>query len=456
MRRMLNKLCFALLLTLGAGNMAMAQAQTTDTLHLSLKEAQDYAMQNGAKAKNSALDTKITKWRTVEILTQGLPTVSASASYQYAFKLQQSVLPKEFSQLIAAFDTTGSVNPNEPTLISFGTKNNASLGLNVTVPIMDGRYIIGLQANKAFLAVAQQQSVVTENDVRNSVSNSYYAALIANESLRIIDDNLKNLRQLQYETAELYKAGFAEELDTDRISLNLSNLQSQYNSALIRAQLTEAVLKGQLGVDIEAPIALTDSLQGLMGSVAAAAADTNFDYTTRPEYKLLELSTKIKGFDATQTRAGYFPSLAGLFNYGANNYFIDGSSWQPFGTVGIQLNIPIFDSYRTGAAYQQKKLTQLKAKNDLDDFKLQATVQFKAARSNYMNALNDYESQKRNLALAQKIFDKVKDKNKEGLATSFELSQSETDLTQTQGNYINAIYNLLVTKTELEKALGKY
>ena len=440
---------FIALLLAGATQLeAQTTKASTDTMRVSLKQAQDYAMQHGNTAANNALDNKITKWRTVEILAQGLPIISATGGIQNTYKIGTSLIP-------AKTFVPGSPDGTYLKFPQGGTPTAATLNLSVFVPIVDGRYVIGLKANKAFLAVAKEQTNVTEIQVRNSVANAYYAALVSEESRRIIDDNLKNVKQLKYETGELYKAGFSEELDLDRITLSQSNLESQMNEAIIRAELAKAVLKEQLGLEMSSPLVLTDSLEGLFKN-NPTVIDSTLDYTSRPEYKLLQLSNTIKGYDAMQTRFSGLPTISGYFNYGATNYLVSGYPWFPSGNVGLTLSIPIFDSYRTGSVYQQKKLTQLKAKNDMEHFKLQAELQLKAARTNYLNALTDFETQKRSIALAQKIYDRVKAKNKEGLASSFELAQAETDLTQTQGNYVNSIYNLLLQKTELDKALGKY
>lgn len=447
MRLIWSKILITAIFAGGFGLFANAQ---TDTMRVSLKQAQEFAVTNSFTTKNMGIDAKITKWRTVEILSEGLPKLDASVNYTNNFQLPVTILPG---------DLVGQ--PGTDLEVTFGTSNNMRVDMSVTQLIADGRYFIGLKANKAFLAVAQENIEMTELQVRNAVASAYYAALAAEEGRRIIAGNINTIKQLQYETSELYKSGFAEELDVDRLTLSLSNLEAKLSQAVVRKDLTLTVLKFQMGLAVDAPVSLTDSLEQLMINTPALV-DAPFNYEDRSEYQLLKLGKELRGYDAQRIRAAYFPSLYFQAGYGWNaqrdrfNFFDTALPWYNSGYFSIQLNIPIFDSYKSGAIYQQKKLEVVKLGNDMENFKLQGNLQYTNARSNYVNALSEYQLQKRNVELANKIFNKVTIMNREGLSSSFELSQAETSLTESQGNYINSIYNLLVNKTELDKALGKY
>lgn len=446
------KVSIALLLWSLAGMFSSLNAQTNepmDTMSLSLDAAQSYALQNNIDVVNAGVDKKITKMQTVEIITEGLPNISSQLQYTDNFQLPVSIIP------------AGSFGNPEDMEVQFGTQHNANFDISISQLVVDGRYFIGLKANKAFLAVSQQQYELTEVEVRQTVANSYYAALTAERSLKLLEKNLKTVEQLLFETQQLYENGFAEELDVDRLSLSLNNLKSSYETAKLQYQLSLNVLKYQIGLDMETPISLTEDLEELL----LANSDTTtsgFDHTQRIEYQLLKLQHEVRGYDAQQVRAGYFPSLYGFFNYGFNaqrtkfNFFDPDEPWFRTGQVGFQLVIPIFDSYKKGAQVQQRKLERLKIENQIENFKSQADLDVMTSRNDLSQAIAEYENQKKSLALAQKIFNKVSIMKKEGLASSLELADAESSLTETQGNYIRSIYDLLVNKIKLEKALGKY
>ncbi len=443
--------CLSVLLITMATFASYAQTTpvaATDTVTFTLEQAQAYAFEHNVTIKNANLETRITKMRTVEIMTTGLPQISASLNYQNNFKLPVSIIP------------AGAIGNPQDLEVTFGTAHTSTFKFEVSQLILDGRYFIGLKANKAFMAISNDQVDLTEIEVRQQIATSYYNALVAEESRRILEGNIKNIERLQYETSELYKAGLTEELSVDRLTLALSNLRSKYTEASFGAELALNVLKYQMGMVLEQPI----KLSGTLNEMLTLNADTSFgefNYENRVEYGLLQTQLEIRKYDAQQVRANYFPSLVGFFGYGFNaqrqsfNFFDMNQPWFQSGYVGFQLNVPIFDSYKNGSVYQQKRLDMLKIENNIENFKIQAALQFKNALNDFKNATLNFEQQKRSLELAQKIFNKVSMMNREGLSSSLELAQAESSLTETQANYTNAIYKLLVTRVAVEKAMGK-
>lgn len=427
----------------------MALAQTADTVSLSLDQAQNYALENNVDLENSTLDKKITKMRNLEIVTEGLPQISSQVKYTDNFELPVSIIP------------AGAFGNPEDLAVEFGTQHNANVDLSITQLIADGRYFIGLKASKAFVALSQQQYEMTEIQVRQNIATAYYAALTAQKGRSLIEKNLTTVKQLLFETEKLYENGFVEELDVDRLTLSLNNLNSKYKEAVLQEQLTLNVLKYQIGMPLQTPIKLTEELESLL-LVSIDSSEVNFDHTQRVEYQLLQTQYNIRKYDVQQTRAAYFPSLVGFFGYNFNaqrtefNFFDTNEPWFRSGQVGLQLNIPIFDSYRAGTQVQQKKLDMFKIANNIENFESQAQLEVMTAKNDYENAILEYENQKESLALAQKIFNKVTVMKREGLASSLELAEAESSLNETQGNYVAAMYDLLVAKTKLDKALGKY
>lgn len=430
----------------------LANAQTnvapTDTLTLTLEQAQSFALEHNVSILNAALDIRITKMRVLEIITTGLPQISANIQYKDNFKLPVSIIP------------AGAFGNPEDLEVKFGTPHNASLNFEINQLILDGRYFIGLKANKAFMAVSRDQQDLTEIQVREEIAKAYYGALVAEESRRILGLNITTIERLHFETNELYKAGLSDELSVDRLTLSLNNLKSKYTEAAYGAELSLNVLKYQLGMSLEQPLKLTGNLDDML----VMNADTTFgefNAESRVEYGLLKKQLEIRKYDAQQTRANYLPSLVGFFGYGFNaqrqqfNFFDKTQPWFQTGYVGFQLNIPIFDSYKSGAVYQQKRIEGMKIQNNIDNFKEQANLQYKNALTEFKNASLEYQIQLGNMQLANKIFNKVTIMNKEGLASSLELADAESSLTQTQANYTNAIYSLLVKRVAVEKALGK-
>ena len=428
---------------------AYSFGQNDSILNFSLGEAIQYALEHNINTKNSRLDKEINRKRALEIITEGLPKFYLDVEYKHNLELPTSIVPGEFIGL-----------SGEDFEVEFGTPHNVNTDFIVTQLIVDGRYFIGLKANKTLVAIGDEQIKLSEIDVKNNVSKAYYAVLVAQEGVMIVSQNLETLKKLLFETSELYKNGFLEELDVDRLKLQLSNMESTEKKVRLQLELSKSVLKYNMGLDHTIDINLTGKLETFLAE--SFNLDDEFNYQNRSEFRLLNLQWNMRGYDAQRIRAGYLPSLNAFAGYGFNaqrqefDIFDFNEKWFNVAYWGLQLHVPIFDSYKNGSIYRQKKLEQAKIKNQITDFEQSSNLQVNQQRTEYKTAKDEFDNQKLNLELAQKIYDKVQIKYNEGVGSSIELAQAEADLTETQSNYINAMYELLSKRSELMKALGNY
>lgn len=428
-----------------------SQQETDATYTLTLQQAQDLAVENNLMVENSELDVVIMRKRTREILTEGLPQIGGSVKYTHNFELPVTILPGELAGM-----------PGEDIEVTFGTEHNLDASVELQQLIVDGRYFVGLKANRSFMELSKKQLDITENDLRYTIAEAYYSVLVVQEGYKVLSKNLETLDRVRFGTSEMYKNGFVEELDVDRLDLQIANLQSKLNDMKARKEVAELVLCYNLGIPLDGNLVLTEDLDALLLQDPTEITATEFNPEIRLEYQLLNIQYDIRGFDASQLRAGYYPGLAAFAAYGINaqrnefNFFETNQSWFRSGSWGVVLTVPIYDSHRKAFQVQQRKLDQLKIQNNIDNFKRQAQLEVGNAKADYQQALDNYNIQKKNLALAEKIFNTVNTKHQEGLSTSLDVAIAESDLTETQTNYINSMYNLLVTKNALDKALGKY
>jgi outer membrane protein len=467
-----------------------ASAQEKNIQAFTLTEAINYALANNNNAKNSLLSEKQTKWRNHEIISVGLPTISASVDYSYYFKRPTSpALAQLFTDTTSAstrvFSYLAANDPNIANLlyqsaiaskdqeISFVLPHNLNTSLQVTQLLLDGRYFIGIKATKDFTRTAKLQTALTAQDIKLNITKAYVDAVAAKEATVLLQQNMDIITKLTDDTRKVFQQGLAEELDVNRLELAQSNLQSQILLQKQMADIALTNLKFQMGMGLDDELILKDKLEDLKNNLTLQA-DDKFDVTKRAEYELLQTAIKIRGYDVAQRRSGHFPSLAAFLNYGwsaqtqkfgdifktTTTTYPDGdtrkiSPWFSQGLVGLSLNIPIFDSGAKMASTQQAKLDQQKTENDFNNFQKAADLQFRAARTTYNASLADETNSKRGLELSEKIFKKNQIKFQEGVGGSFELSQSQQEYTTNQLKYIQTVNTLLKAKAELDKAIGK-
>lgn len=464
------------------------QAQQTPQA-LSLQQSIDYALQNQPNMKNAQLQNKIAASRIGQIRSAGLPQINAGADVGNNVVLQKTLLdPNTFGggtqQITITPDNLNTLNtgqkvvlnpefvkatdPLPPQTIAFGLQYAGSAAVSASQLLFDGSYLIGLKAAKVYTDLSQKQAQQTEIDVIDQVTKAYYSVLVSRERLALLDRNIARLENQLREVSEIYKQGFAEKIDVDRLQVAYNNLKVEKEKATRLVLLGVDLLKFQMGMDLKQPIELTDKLDNAVVE-AQAIANSNFDYSQRIEYSILETQRDLAKLDIKNKQSGYYPKLLlnGRYGYsGSSNSFRDLArfkmdvaeksypNWFNFAFVGVSLQVPIFDGLRKKYEIQQAKLTLETLDNGFRTLQQSIDLQLNQSNTSLQNALQVIKSQKESLDLATEVVRVSNIKFKEGVGSNLEVITAETELRQAQTNYYAAIYDALIAKVDLQKATG--
>lgn len=412
----------------------------------SLQDALDYGLQNNNDHKNVQLDAAIRKEFAFEVMTEGFPKINVNLDYSYNFEQQVSIVP------------AGVFGPNELELI-FTQPHSATLKADVSQLIFDARYIYGLKARSGLIMSADQQVEASRINTKEQIMQAYYGALISQKAYELLQENVEVLENILYQTRALYNEGLVDELSVDRLELNMLNLEAQIQKQQNQSQNALENLKFILGMPNEEQIQLKDDLSELINSFDLTTS-AQIDPMNRIEAQMLEKQAELKTYDIKQARSNYFPSLYAFAYYGTLaqrdqfSFFNTNLRWFDFGTVGFSLKVPVFDGLKSRSQVQQRKLELEKITNNQANFNEAMQLQVNVAQNDLANAIDDYNTQKENLALADKILNKTVIMFNEGVGTSFELSQAQQEYTNTMIAYSQSLYNLLNAKLAVNKALG--
>ena len=209
------------------------------------------------------------------------------------------------------------------------------------------------------------------------------------------------------------------------------------------------------------PIEVTDDLEMVVDLINLDVTQKDqIDYAGRPEHRLLVKAIELDQADLDRIKQGYKPSVTGFAGYGQNlqrnNLFSESETgFLPNGSIGLRARIPIYDGGLTKSKIQQKKIEIEKRQIELSEFDRAMTLQVISAETQYQNARRSLENAKKSMALNEKIHSKTQIKYKEGVGSSVEVTQAEASLYLAQANYINALYDVASSKTELDIATGQ-
>lgn len=441
-----------------------AQPQT-----VSLDDAITYAINNSSTTQNARLNISDAEAQIMERRATGLPQLNGSVNFQHYLKVPVQPLPENFQTFGVVFaDLMPYLSESTQQLlmqqnsgddsggVAFVLKNNLTASLNLETMVFDGTYFTALQAARAYRKYSAVELETKEREVRNQVIDAYYPVLLVDENLELLEKNIENLERLLFETTELYKAGFAEQLDIDRLELSLTNLKTEQDNLQRQKELAVANLKFAMNFPQDTELDVTGDLDEMVTEAPAGALTDAINFQRRPEINLIDQALTLNEMNIRVNKMGYLPSLRGFATY-QQSYFgndLKSGFWAPAAFVGLTLNVPIFDGFDKKAKIQRAQLDLEEARNQKKDLIQAISFEVKSARTSYLNAQERLANQQKNLELAERIYQTTQIKYREGIGSSLEVSQAEQSLYTTQSNYMQAMYDLVVARANLEKALN--
>jgi len=446
----LNSLLIVLIITI-TGVQAQERAQ------FSLLEAIAYAQGKSNNVRTAELDIAKAKADVQEYLSIGIPKLSGAVDYNYYIDIPTQLIPND----AFALDIPGIPEP-EPgySETKFGTRNNLTLGLNLNALVVDGSYFVGLKASRGLMEMTKRQADLTKYDIKHVIVKAYLQVLIAEENRAVLLQNVANIQTMRNETKIFLENGMVEKLDLDRLDLSLLNLEVQVAVLDRQIELAQNVLKFQMNYPLEDEIELVNKLEDIFTLPDAADLVGEVASDRRIETDLMKQTIHLNELNTKRFTMGYLPSLSAFAVHQEvlqRDDLFDGDQpgFYPTTIVGLKLNVPIFDGFEKAAKIKKSKIDVEKFKLQLDDLERGIDLEVRNARAIYNNATERLVNQDKNLALAEEILETTKIKYREGVGSSIEMTQAEQELYRTQANRLNALYELVVAKADLDKALGK-
>ncbi len=436
------------ILTIICLHQGISQDQTNS---FSLTEAIEFALKNNYSAINAdrdVVDSQKQKW---EVIATGLPQITGDVGYQNQLKQPVSLIPAEFF----------GGEPGTFQSVIFGPPQSANATATLRQQIFDGSYIVGVQATRAFLSYSANNKEKTQLEVRKMVTESYGNVLLAEESVAILEKNQSTLEKNLFETTKIYENGLGDEESVEQLQITLSSVQNQLKNAVRLKDITLQMLNLVMGLAIDAPTQLEDNLDDLtQAQIDFGILDSEFNMANNVDFKLATNLNEQRYFEWKLAKSKALPTLNAFVNYGASafgsefNFLSGDQEWFESSVLGFDLSIPIFSSFKRSASTQRAKIALEKAKTQLAEAEEQIRLQLEKAKSDYILAIEQYETNKQNLGLAERIEQKNQAKYLEGIASSFDLRQAQLQLYSAQQEYLQSMVDVINRKTELESVLN--
>lgn len=447
-----------LLMFFSVGGFSLLCGQSNDTvIKLSIPQAREYALNNNRSVQSSRIDIALAEKKIRENLATGLPQVSIDANYLHQFVVPEISFGSFLdAEALPAGPVTGNDIRNaymDSPSIPLGVKDNTTIDFIVSQLVFNGQYLIALKTSKIVKDLSEKSLERTEERTKEAVEVSYYSILVLNENIRLLYENKKALDQMYEETLGLNTQGLNEETDVDQVNISRSNIQALIASMETQREIALKRLKYLLGVSFDQSVELTDNLETIISQGNLMYLTTpGFNIQNSIDYQLIDIQTDISEKILKLEKSKYLPVISAFYrhqeqtNQPAFNFAVKD-------VIGASLNLPLFTSGIRSSRVSQARYDLQKARLTRQDTEQGLIMEYETASNNYQTAYNNYIITRESMELSRKVFDKTVIKFREGVSSSFELTQIQNQFLSSESNYYNSLLSLLRSKAELDRIL---
>lgn len=437
----------------------------------SVQQAMDYAKQNSVQVKNALLDILIQKQTNRDITSIALPQINGSASVNYNIDIPVQTIPNfigpaTYQVLIDEGVKDGNGQPiTYPSggfgnlLFPFGATWTANAGVTLSQIIFDGQVFIALKARNGTVSLQERIAELTEENINVNIYKIYYQLVTGHQQIELLDANINRLKKLKHDVQVMYDNGFTERLDVDKLMVQVSNLQTEKLKADNMLKNGYDGLKLLMGIPIKDSLQLTDTLSDDLIREGVLEA-SQFKYSDRKEFQISEVTNKLNGLNVRRYKLNQIPTFVLVGGYSKQAQrdkfdFFNKGDWFSSSYIGIQMKVPIFNGFAFQARIQKAKLELQKTENQTEALKISIDREVENSKNNFITAIASMDFQKKNMTLAEKVYDQTKKKYEIGTGSATEINTAQIDLKTAQTHYITALYDAIIAKTDFLKATGK-
>jgi outer membrane protein TolC len=418
---------------------------------ISLEQAVETGLANNLNIKMAQRDVEAAEWKVKEYKSVGLPQVNGKIDFQNFLDIPTTLIPAQ------AFNPAAPADEFTP--VQFGTNFNINANITLSQLLFDGSYITGLKAAKMYPVLSQQQLEMAKRDLKYNIRSAYYNAVVAEAGIGILTEIRDTTALLLQKTGLLIEAGLTDSTSYDQLSLTLVQLENSINSARRNYALALQLLRFQMGIELTADVAPNIRLTELLQALPPAEFGENFNPTTLLEHQLMETQITLLELNTKVNANKKLPSVGAFFTHQQQamkndlNLF-EKNTWFPATIWGLNVAIPIWSSGQLKSVVSQNQIDVVKTQEQLALIDRNMMLRVAQARTTYASALEQMVAERKNIVLAQRILQRNMIRYAEGMLSSLELTQAQTQYLNAQSSYIAAAMQLLSARVELDKSLN--
>lgn len=402
-----------------------------------IEEVITYALSHQPEVQQAQIDEEIANRIIKGKLADWFPQINFTYNYQRFIDLQTAV-----------------IGGNE---IRFGVNNTSSAQFNATQNLFNRDALLASNTASKVRMLANQNTNRSRIDVAVDVSKAFYDVLATAQQVKVSDQSIRRLARSLETAYSRYTAGVADKTDYKRATILLGNAKAERKANAEALIFKQQYLKALIGYPLSAELPIRyDTLQ--MESEVVLDTLQEINYSEHIDYKILYTQRALQDANVKYSYWGFLPSLSAfgsyILNYQNDNFGELYNREFPYSYVGATLAFPIFQGGKRIAKVQEEKWRRRRLDLSLIDMKNNLGAAYARSLASYKSNLASYLTQRENVGLAQEVYDVIQLQYQNGLRPYLDVSVAEAELRTTRINYYNALYQVLASKMDVQRALG--
>ncbi|MGI4750750.1 MAG: TolC family protein [Janthinobacterium lividum] len=440
-----KKITFAILIYFATALSLRAQnTRTNDTTqNFTLQQCVDYALQHQPGLQQAIVNVSIARATNAINLAAWLPQVSAAGSFSH------------YLELPTTYVTTAA--GGAPVRQQSGVSNSFAPGVTASQALFSPNLLFIARSAPLYIKEAKQVTDSTKINVVATVSKSFYNLLLTLEQINVLKEDTARLGKNVRDAYHQYVGGIVDETDYEQATITLSNSKVQLKQATENVVPQYATLKQLMGYQPEKQFNVNFDTLKMIQNINMDTTQ-QLQYEKRIEYQVLNTERSIQNQNINYYRFSFLPSLSAFYNYNLafyNNSFSNlFSTSYPNSSVGLSISVPIFTGFARLQSVRRAKLQQQQLNLTEVNLKSQIYTEYTTALANYKSDLYNLHELQKNVNLAKRVYFVVDLQYKQGVVAYLNVITAESNLITSEIGYINALFQLLSSKIDLQKAMG--
>lgn len=418
-------------------------AVANDTVRLSRNECVSIALQDNPTIRVADMEVKRMDYSKRETLANLFPNIDFSGAYQRTIKLQ-----------------TVSMNMGgQSQQFKMGTDNTWNFGFSAAMPLVNAQLWKSLQISDTQILASLEESRASRLDLVNNVNKAYYALLLAVASKQVIQQNYDIAKMNADIYQKQFEQGTASEYDVLRSSVQVSNVEPELLQADISIKQASLLLKMLMGMDSNVAVMPNITLKDMQREMYGYQLGAERDLSRNTSLRTLDIQTKLLKQTLTLKKFAWIPTLGVSYNMNWNamssGNALKNQQFNPYSTVALAIQVPIFNGLGRLNSVKQAKIQYDEMAYQRENLVNNLNMQVDLALDNINKQVRQIRSSEDGMKQAAKAYEIMQKSFEIGAASYLNLRDSEVANTSAQLAYLQAIYNYLVSTSELDTLLGK-